>query len=75
MTIQLNLIKDALHNLSPDSGASSDYRRGIVVGVTATLMACEGYAFEQAFGAVCRYMPSKYDPKAIPENWEVPTDD
>jgi hypothetical protein len=63
------MITDALGNLSPDSGASKDYNKGLVVGLVAGLMAT-GLDFTAALKYVTGHQPQGIDLRAfLPENW------
>jgi hypothetical protein len=63
-------LKDTLHNLASDSGASTDYCTGIVVGVVGALMAT-GKSYSDAISIVAANFPAKhYNPRiAVPESW------
>lgn len=70
------IIRNALHNLLEDSGASDDYRRGIVVGVVAGIMGAKNCAFDTAWNQVkflsqTGYLPIGLDRlmKYAPETW------
>jgi hypothetical protein len=64
------LIKDALNNLLPRSGATDDYCRGLVLGVVAALMATKFDGdFDRAFYLVKWLLPTGYRVEGIPEPW------
>jgi len=64
------LLKDALYNLAPRSGASLDYCTGLVVGVVSTLMA-EGMSFGDAIVLVALHMPHGEGTRlAVPDCWQ-----
>jgi len=68
MEINWTRIKDSLHNMAENSGASIDYARGNVIGVVSTLMAV-GYEFKDAWREVIRCLPDKVRVEAIPAVW------
>jgi hypothetical protein len=63
------VLKDALYNLSDKAGDSHKFARGILVGVTAALVA-NGKNFHEATDIVKKFMPDNIDRKRIPEGWE-----
>jgi len=63
-----NLLRDALYNVHPKSGASTQYGRGIVVGIIAVLMA-NGMEFNAALKRVCNLCPLKARIACFPEEW------
>lgn len=65
-----NLIRDALYNLHPRSGASEQYGRGIVVGIVTTIMA-DGVEFDTALKSVCRMCPKAARIACFPEEWRA----
>ena len=54
-----NLLADALYNLMPDSGATDDYRKGIICGIVSSLMA-SGKSFDKSIQTVVKSLPEKY---------------
>lgn len=62
------LLKDALYNLSSDSGANADYCKGIVVGMVSTLMAIDS-TFPQALQRVERNLPANLSKDCWPKAW------
>ena len=66
--LEIVRIKDALYNLSPGSGSSNDYNRGIVVGIVSALLSA-GFSFDDAKKVVFNSLPKDYDEKAIPDYW------
>ena len=64
-----SLIRDALYNLHPKAGASPEYGRGIVVGVTTALMAAYDWEFERAFKQVIQRCPDRTRIACFPEEW------
>ena len=52
------VIRDALHNLAPHSGASDEYRRGLCVGTVAALMGALNYEFTDALECARTLAPS-----------------
>jgi hypothetical protein len=69
MSPESNLLRDALYVLSPKSGASEQYGRGLVVGVVNTLMSEHGWTFEQALRHVCHRCPHETRIACFPEEW------
>lgn len=68
MKIQENLLRDALHNLSPEAGSDSDYARGVLVGVVSGLCAC-GYSFDEALELCKINAPRTILPNSVPPTW------
>lgn len=70
----ITTLTDALSNLSPTSGASSDYNRGLLVGIVSGLMAT-GLSFEQALQYVAQACPETYKNclLLLPESWREKT--
>jgi hypothetical protein len=62
-----NLLRDALYNLSPKSGANQDYCRGLVVGLVSGLMS-EGRSYSTAAEMVSRCLPADYREDCLPES-------
>jgi hypothetical protein len=65
MEIEWARIKEALHYMSPDSGASIERARGAVIGVSSTLVAV-GYKFEEMWPKMIGCMPDDLRVQAIP---------
>ena len=63
------ILKDALHNVCAESGASDDYSRGLVVGVVSALMAATGMSYNDVVLIVANHLPYPFDPIRIPTNW------
>ena len=64
------VLKDALHNLASNSGATTDYCTGLTVGIVSALMAV-GFTFQDALLQVARYYPTKNSPRlAVPDSWK-----
>jgi hypothetical protein len=67
------VLKDALHNLATDSGASDEYCKGIVVGAVATVVALRDCEFRWALSIVASHCPDPPDirelHKVVPESW------
>lgn len=71
-TIELpNVMRDALQNMAPDSGASVDYAQGLFVGVMSMIMAFDGCSYEDAVKKVKSRMPANYRLEAIPVCWQA----
>ena len=60
---------DTLYNLSEKSGSSTDYGRGVLVGVVCTLMA-QGRTLQQAVAEVKKYLPEDWRLECIPSSWQ-----
>lgn len=63
------LVRDALYNTSPRSGAEVSYARGVVLGVLSTIMAYENVGFWPALETTVANLPDDYRLSAIPEGW------
>lgn len=61
-------VKDSLHLLAENSGASLEYARGNVIGVVSTMQAF-GYNFKDAWREVISYLPNNLRVNAIPNVW------
>ena len=62
------ILADALYNLHPQSGASEDYCKGIVLGMVTALMA-RGDSFNDALANVAMHVP--YGVRIIaPDAWQ-----
>ena len=59
-------LADAMYNLTPRSGASTDYCRGLVVGVLATMLAL-GVKHADAYRLMRGALPEGYRIDGIPE--------
>ena len=62
-------VRDALYYTAKDSGCSLDQGYGVVIGVTACLMAERRLLFKEAFGVVVANLPNGYRVDCIPEPW------
>lgn len=63
------VLRDTLGNINPGSGASDDYCRGLIVGVTAGLMAA-GEPFEDALTQVAAHSPADFgDRRVVHKLW------
>lgn len=71
--IAWNLVKDALYNLSPESGASFDRARGTLVGVVSGLQAVVQHATSDPFSFVWNKIlpmfPKDFRIECIPPSW------
>jgi hypothetical protein len=65
----MTTLKDALFNLSPESGSSPEHARGVLVGVVAAFMEAGPFNFHEAVDEVAPYMPKRVTPEAVPETW------
>lgn len=65
LKIDWTRIKESLHNLSETSGASTDYVRGNLVGIVATLSAI-GFDFKRCWPEIIKNMPDDLRVKGIP---------
>ena len=61
------MLRDALYNLSPESGASPEYCRGLVVGLVAGMMATTGYEYATVIREVAANLPRDYYRDGLPE--------
>ena len=68
MNEQIN-VRDLLHNLDDESGATDEYCRGILVAVVSTIMAYENCSFESAWDEVLKDIPENNRSEAIPKTW------
>jgi len=66
--IEWTKISDALHNLSETSGASTEYAKGVLIGVVAALMAF-GMEFKDAFSECMKRFPVDFRIKSVPSAW------
>lgn len=64
-----NLIREALYNLTKESGASVEYGKGILVGVVTATMASNPYGFTEALQKIKSLMPFGYREECIPDTW------
>lgn len=72
MTIKYeNLVRDALYNLHPRSGATPEYSKGVIVGVVAMVMAYETLNWEAAVSIIKPFMPAGADLSRLPETWKA----
>ena len=62
-------VRDALYYAHVDSRCSVDQGYGVVVGVTACLMAERGILFQEAFSVVLDNLPRGYRMECIPVAW------
>lgn len=60
------ILRDALYNLAPKSGAGPDYCKGLVVGIVAGLMAT-GVSYGAAVLIVRDALPDVYRNDCIPD--------
>lgn len=63
------LIRGALHLAAPDSGASTEKAKGVIIGVVSTLMDTFCWDWETAFRYVLNKLPDNYRPECIPQSW------
>ena len=68
MKLQVNLLRDVLHNLSPEAGSDSEYARGVLVGTVTALCAC-GYSFDEALELCSTNAPRTILPNSVPPTW------
>ena len=70
------ILMDALYNLDDRSGASDDYRKGILVGIVSTIMAA-GSTFGDALREVVDYTKVQHRAalrRCSPSAWKEPLD-
>jgi hypothetical protein len=60
-------IKETLYLLTPESGASVDYAKGMLVGLSAGIMACNR---EFSLLDLKPFLPRGFRHDAIPETWK-----
>ena len=63
------LLRDALQNMAPDSGAPVQYVTGLIVGVVATLMAM-GMTWQQAIVKIADECPWNARRECVPPTWQ-----
>ena len=69
MTITRNTyVADCLEDLTPDSGASVEYCKGLVSGLLSGLLSC-GLNHSQAYQVIADRLPIDYRPEGIPESY------
>jgi hypothetical protein len=64
-------LADVLYNMHDKSGATDDYRKGVLVGVVSALVAT-GLDFNQAITQVAFHMPdvgSRLYSGTVPDSW------
>lgn len=59
------ILKDALYNLTPGSGAKTDYCRGLIIGIVSALMA-QGKSHIEAAHIIRDNLPKGYRVSCIP---------
>jgi hypothetical protein len=76
-----NLLRDTLYNTDTDCTQSAErpslrtkntnqiYAQGVLVGVTGTLMAVNGWTLGQTAQIMREYLPADLDQEIIPESW------
>jgi hypothetical protein len=62
------LLRDALYNLHPNSGATVEYCIGMAVGIVSLLMA-QGYTFRDAITTLALHFP-KDGRLTVPASWQ-----
>lgn len=70
--MQKNILRDALYNFHPTSGASDNYCKGIIVGVVSGVMAGGVEDWDKAIAIVKDCMPidaRKLTEDNTPESW------
>ena len=65
----MRILRDALYNLSDNSGADSSYCRGLIIGVIAAYMS-NGKSFEEAVNLVKLNLPEKFRKDCIPNAYK-----
>lgn len=66
---QMNLIRDALHNLHTQSGASIEYGKGVIVGLVSALMSM-GMSHTECMIMIANNWQFNYRKACIPECWQ-----
>lgn len=71
-TLDITQLRDTLYNLHQNSGASDEYRKGVLVGVVGALMAC-GYTWRAAINTVAANLPDTgailTPERTVPPSW------
>jgi hypothetical protein len=62
------MIADAVYYAMPDSGASEDKARGVIIGVVSGLMAC-GLTYAESVGMVGHALKPGFRQGALPAAW------
>jgi hypothetical protein len=64
------VLKDAMYNFAPDSGASEEYCKGLIVGLVAGLMAT-GMTWRNAVAqaAIAAPKTARIGVESMPESW------
>ena len=62
-------IKSALYYAHPDSGASIEEARGLIIGVVSTLMDAYTWDWKTAIEYTMGLLPDGYRPECIPQSW------
>lgn len=73
MRIEPTLIRNTLYSMHTSSGASDEYRKGILVGVMGVLTAL-GMTYTDALKLCASYLPdtgTRISPKSVPQCWFV----
>lgn len=72
-TMQQTRLRDVLFNMHQSSGATDEYRKGIIVGVVAGIMATNPrITWKQAIEQVAFHMPdagTRISIATVPETW------
>jgi hypothetical protein len=67
--IRAATLTDTLYNMHEHSGASDDYRKGVIVGFIGALMGAHDLTFEQAVIVACEKMPKSGTRLIVPDSW------
>ncbi len=62
------MINGAVYYAMPDSGASVETARGVIIGCVSSLMAC-GLLYSEAVGMVGRALRPGYRDECLPPAW------
>lgn len=71
--LESTVLRDALYNLHPTSGATDEYRKGLLVGVVAGLIAAKGLSWEQAIQVCAGHLPAGaiVNADTVPQTWLI----
>lgn len=64
-------LADLLYNMHQSSGATDEYREGLIVGAVCTAMGLRKLTFEQAVTLICEHMPTSGARLIVPDSWLV----
>jgi hypothetical protein len=65
----MNLIRDALYNLSINSCSSNDYGKGVLIGLVSALMSI-GFTHTECMILIANNWQGQFRKSCIPECWQ-----